>query len=210
MTENPTSNRKAPSQKRAQTTVKKVLDGTWQLLKEQGADAITTRNISKITGVSPGSIYQYFGNKEQILFTLYGERLKDSVGAFKLASTDENFSLSLAAFYQILGQELSKVGWGRVEDVELTKAIAENPQLKDAVEPILNELYDCLIYILRRYGSTWSEDDLKHLAEYIFGVNHFGYSLRIRQSEPSATKTIGLTRELEYYLINKAVNDNSQ
>ena len=74
MTETLTSQRKAPSQKRAQTTVKKVLEGTLQLLKEQGADAIATRNISKITGVSPGSIYQYFGNKEQILFTLYGER----------------------------------------------------------------------------------------------------------------------------------------
>ncbi|ALO35063.1 hypothetical protein CMT41_10300 [Colwellia sp. MT41] len=206
MIENPTSKRKTPSQQRAKSTVRKVLDGTWQLLKEQGADAITTRNIAKITGVSPGSIYQYFGNKEQILFTLYGERLKDSVGAFKLASTEENFSLSLAEFYQLLEQKLANVGWGRIEDIELTKAIAENPQLKHAVQPILNELYDCLIYVLRRYGSTWSEEDLKHLAEYIFGVNHFGYSLRIRQSEQSATKTIALTRELEYYLICKAVN----
>ena len=117
--------------------------------------------------------------------------------------------MSLAEFYQKLGQELSNVGWGRVEDVELTKAIAENPQLKDAVEPILNELYDCLIYILRRYGSTWKEENLKHLAEYIFGINHFGYSLRIRQSEQSATKTITLTRDLEYYLICKAVNEVS-
>jgi len=207
MTETLTSQRKAPSQKRAQTTVKKVLEGTLQLLKEQGADAITTRNISKITGVSPGSIYQYFGNKEQILFTLYGERLKDSVGIFKLVSTQENLALPLADFWALLGQALVDVGWGRVEDVELTKAIAESPLVKEAVKPILDELYDSLIYIMRSYGSTWPEEDLKHLAEYAFGINHFGYNLRIRQSGQAADKTLVLTRELEYYLICKAVNE---
>lgn len=209
MSQSPISQRKAPSQKRAQTTVKKVLDGTWQLLKEQGADAITTRNISKITGVSPGSIYQYFGNKEQILFTLYGERLKDSIGAFKFVATDDNFALPLAEFWLLQGEALVNVGWGRVEDVELNKAIAESPLLKDAVKNILNELYDCLINIMKRYGSTWHDKALRHLAEYAFGINHFGYSLRIRQTDEEAKRTAVLTNELEYYLICKAINEPS-
>ena len=209
MSQSPSSQRKAPSQKRAQTTVKKVLDGTWQLLKEQGADAITTRNISKITGVSPGSIYQYFGNKEQILFTLYGERLKDSIGAFKLVATDDNFALPLAEFWLLQGEALVNVGWGRVEDVELNKAIAESPLLKDAVKNILNDLYDCLINIMKRYGSTWHDKALRHLAEYAFGINHFGYSLRIRQTDEEAKRTAVLTNELEYYLICKAINEPS-
>ena len=207
MSKSPSSQRKTPSQKRAQTTVQKVLDGTWQLLRERGSDAITTRNICEITGVSPGSIYQYFGNKEQILFTLYGQRLKDSVGVFKFVSTDENFALPLADFWQLLVKALADVGWGRVEDTELTKAIAENPSLKDSVKNVLNELYDCLINIMRRYGSTWSESALRHLAEYVFGINHFGYTLRIRQAEAEAKLTGMLTSEIEFYLISKAIND---
>jgi len=209
MSKSPSSQRKAPSQKRAQSTVKKVLDGTWEILKEQGAEALSTRSISKHTGVSPGSIYQYFGNKEQILFTLYGERLKDSIGAFKLVATDANFALPLAEFWILQGEALANVGWGRVEDVELNKAIAESPLLKDAVKNILNELYDCLINIMKRYGSTWSDNALRHLAEYAFGINHFGYSLRIRQTDEEAQKTAVLTNELEYYLICKAINEPS-
>ena len=205
MSQSPSSQRKAPSQKRAQSTVKKVLDGTWEILREQGAEALSTRSISKHTGVSPGSIYQYFGNKEQILFTLYGERLKDSIGAFKLVATDENFTLPLTQFWILQGAALAGVNWGRIEDVELNKAIAESPLLKDAVKNILNELYDCLINIMKRYGSTWSDKALRHLAEYAFGINHFGYSLRIRQTENEAKRTAVLTNELEYYLICKAI-----
>lgn len=207
MSQSPSSQRKAPSQKRAQSTVKKVLDGTWEILREQGAEALSTRSISKHTGVSPGSIYQYFGNKEQILFTLYGERLKDSIGAFKLVATDENFTLPLAEFWVLQGEALSNVGWGRVEDVELNKAIAESPLLKDSVNNILIELYDCLINIMKRYGSSWPDNALRHLAEYAFGINHFGYSLRIRQTENEAKRTAVLTNELEYYLICKAINE---
>lgn len=209
MPQNPSNQRKAPSQKRAQSTVKKVLDGTWEILKERGAEALSTRSISKHTGVSPGSIYQYFGNKEQILFTLYGDRLKDTIGAFKLVATDENFALPLAEFWALQGEALSNVGWGRVEDVELNKAIAESPLLKDSVEHILNELFDCLINIMRRYGSTWSDNDLRHLAEYMFGINHLGYSLRIRQADDEAKRTAVLTNEIEYYLICKAINEPS-
>ncbi len=207
MSKSPSSQRKAPTQKRAQSTVQKVLDGTWDILRERGADALSTRSISKHTGVSPGSIYQYFGNKEQILFTLYGERLKDSIGAFKLVATDENFTLPLTQFWILQGAALADVNWGRIEDVELNKAIAESPLLKDAVKSILNELYDCLINIMKRYGSTWPDKALRHLAEYAFGINHFGYNLRIRQTEEEAKRTAVLTNELEYYLISKAINE---
>lgn len=209
MSKSPSSQRKAPSQKRAQSTVKKVLDATWQILKEQGAEALSTRNITKHAGVSPGSIYQYFDNKEQILFTLYGERLKDSIGAFKLIDTEENFTLPLVEFWRLQGQALADVDWGRTEDIELTKAIAESPLLKDAVKVILNELYDCLINIMKRYGSCWSDSELRHLAEYAFGINHFGYSLRISQVGENSKRTEALTNEIEYYLICKAINEPS-
>lgn len=207
MSNAPTTQRKKPRQQRAKTTVDKVLSGTRQLLREHGADYITTRNISKHTGISPGSIYQYFGNKEQILFTLYGDRLKESVAAFHYASTEKNLALELHDFWEILGIELAKVGWGTVEDNELNKAIAENPLLQDAVKDILNELYDCLVKIMRSYGSSWSEQQLRDLAEYAFGINHFGYSLRLRQSERAQKLNTFLTNDIEFYLMSKAIND---
>jgi len=62
---------------------------------------------------------------------------------------------------------------------------------------------------MKRYGSTWSDKALRHLAEYVFGINHFGYSLRIRQTDEEAEQTAVLTNELEYYLICKAIDEPS-
>ena len=207
MAKDPLAQRKVPSQKRAMSTVLKVLDGTRQILREQGADAITTRNISKVTGISPGSIYQYFGNKEEILFTLYGERLKQTVEALKAISTAQHLNVPLPQYWTKLRQTLADVGWGNIEYVELNKAIAENPLLQEAVKSILDELYDCLSLIMRHYGSTWSNEKLRHLAGYVFGINHFGFTLRNRQPPQFASSTIALTNELEYYLISKAINE---
>jgi len=207
MTKDPAIPRKQPSQARAKSTVSRVLDGTRKILKEQGADAISTRNISRVTGISPGSIYQYFGNKEQILFRLYGERLKQSVDAITSISTVDYFALPLPEFWSKMRETLAKEGWGQVIYTELNRAIADNPLLQESVRDILEELYDCLIFIMRNYGSTWSTNDLRHLAEYIFGINHFGYTLRNRQSEQYSGNTVKLTNELEYYLICKAIND---
>lgn len=207
MSKDPTVQRKIPSQRRAISTVEKVLNGTRQLLREQGADAITTRNISKITGISPGSIYQYFGNKEQILFTLYDERLKQSVAAFHSVTTEEKLALPLRQFWSELSDSLASVGWGNAEDNELNKAIAENPLLQKAVKDTLNELYDCLVKIMRHYGSSWSDEQLRHLAEYAFGINHLGYTLRLRQHAYQQQLTSSLTNELEFYLMTKAINE---
>lgn len=205
MSKTPTQPRKAPSQKRAQATVKKVLDGTIEILREQGADAINTRNIAKQTGVSPGSIYQYFGNKEQILYTIYGERLSITIDAMEAVCTAENFALSFEEFWQVFRDSLQDVAWGSKEDIELNKAIAENPSLKEAVSPILDRLFNCLITILESYGSKWPKPDLKHLAEYIYNIDHLGYSMRINQAAPQQDKTQQLTRDVQYHLMQKAL-----
>lgn len=209
MSKTPSQPRKLPSQKRAQATVKKVLDGTIEILRDDGADAINTRNIAKKTGVSPGSIYQYFGNKEQILYTIYGERLTTTIEAMEAACTPNNLALSFDQFWQVFRDALHSVQWGKKEDIELNKAIAENPSLKEAVKPILERLFSCLITIMQSYGSQWPEEDLRHLAEYIYNIDHLGYSMRIQQSQIEQDKTVKLTRDVQYHLMLKAFTEPS-
>ncbi|MBO9666816.1 MAG: TetR family transcriptional regulator [Bdellovibrio sp.] len=58
---------KAPTQERSRQTVATILDACARLLVSEGFYAITTDKIAKEAGVSIGSLYQFFGNKESVV-----------------------------------------------------------------------------------------------------------------------------------------------
>ncbi|MDT8447176.1 MAG: TetR/AcrR family transcriptional regulator [bacterium] len=51
----------------------KVLQAALELFNEQGTAGVTTNHIAKAAGVSPGSLYYHFKNKEAIILTLFEE-----------------------------------------------------------------------------------------------------------------------------------------
>jgi AcrR family transcriptional regulator len=62
--------RKRPLQARSKATVDAILSGAAQVLKRKGYAAATTDRIAERAGVSVGSLYQYFPNKDAILVAL--------------------------------------------------------------------------------------------------------------------------------------------
>jgi AcrR family transcriptional regulator len=65
-----TTPRKQPAQARARATVQAILDATAQVLVELGYERATTNVIARRAGVSIGSLYQYFPNKEALVTAL--------------------------------------------------------------------------------------------------------------------------------------------
>ncbi|MBD2534444.1 TetR/AcrR family transcriptional regulator [Nostoc flagelliforme FACHB-838] len=65
--------RRHPSGKRGQQRRDLILDTAADLLVEAGVEAINTNVLAERAGISVGSVYQYFSNKEAIL-TALGER----------------------------------------------------------------------------------------------------------------------------------------
>ena len=63
--------RRQPTQRRAQETVEAILDAVIRLLKRGGLSAITTNSIAETAGVSIGSVYQYFPDKQAIFIALH-------------------------------------------------------------------------------------------------------------------------------------------
>ena len=59
--------RKRPQQQRAKMIVESILQAAQLCIAEQGLLELTTPKIAEKSGVSVGSIYQYFENKEQIV-----------------------------------------------------------------------------------------------------------------------------------------------
>jgi hypothetical protein len=60
--------RKRPKQVRSEQLVEDILQAATQVLAREGARRFTTARVAEAAGVSVGSPYQYFPNKEAILF----------------------------------------------------------------------------------------------------------------------------------------------
>ncbi|WP_320672754.1 TetR/AcrR family transcriptional regulator [Patulibacter defluvii] len=65
-----TTPRKRPSQERSRLTVEAILDAAAQVFEAHGYAAGTTNRIAERAGVSIGSLYQYFPNKDAVLVAL--------------------------------------------------------------------------------------------------------------------------------------------
>lgn len=63
--------RRRPRQRRAQQTVDAVLDAVVRVLKREGFSATTTNRIAEVAGVSIGSVYQYFPDRQAIFVALH-------------------------------------------------------------------------------------------------------------------------------------------
>jgi len=67
--------RKTPVQARAEVTVEAICEATIQVLLSHGADQLTTTRVADRAGVSVGTLYQYYPNKQSLLYAVMEEHL---------------------------------------------------------------------------------------------------------------------------------------
>lgn len=69
-----TTVRRVPRQERSKLLVDCIRIAASEILEKDGPNALTTNNIAARAGVSIGSLYQYFANKEEILEEVFREQ----------------------------------------------------------------------------------------------------------------------------------------
>src|SRR5580692_8818066 len=67
--------RKTPIQARSTVTVEAIFEATIQVLLSRGADRLTTTRVAERAGVSVGTLYQYYPNKQSLLFAVLENHL---------------------------------------------------------------------------------------------------------------------------------------
>jgi AcrR family transcriptional regulator len=74
------SARKQPRQARSTQLVADILEAAIRVLVRDGARRFTAARVAETAGISVGSLYQYFPNKEAILFRLQSEEWRQTMG----------------------------------------------------------------------------------------------------------------------------------
>ncbi len=74
--------RKRPRQVRSAETVERILAAAARIFDERGYRATTTNHVATEAGVSIGSLYQYFPNKDALLVALAEQHLGEAAERF--------------------------------------------------------------------------------------------------------------------------------
>ena len=90
-----TTPRKRPRQARSKATVDTILEATARVLVKHGFDGLSTNAVAAGAGVSIGSLYQYFQNKEALVLALI-ERHMEEMNTAILAELTRVAKLPLA------------------------------------------------------------------------------------------------------------------
>ncbi|MEJ7602040.1 MAG: TetR/AcrR family transcriptional regulator [Kofleriaceae bacterium] len=72
-----TTPRKRPRQARSRATVDTIMAASARILVKRGFDGFTTNEVAEVAGVSIGSLYQYFPNKEALVAALIERHVEE-------------------------------------------------------------------------------------------------------------------------------------
>ena len=78
--------RKTPRQARSTVTVHAIYEATIQVLLAEGARRLTTTRVAARAGVSVGTMYQYFPNKQSLLYAVLQQHLGAVAAAVEAVS----------------------------------------------------------------------------------------------------------------------------
>ncbi len=144
--------RKTPIQARSTATVEAITEATIQVLLSHGPERLTTTRVAERAGVSVGTLYQYYPNKQSLLFAVLEDHL-NHVAARVEAACDSACHKPLADMIKEMVEafvdakmeraDISMVLYGVSADVggpRLIKRIAQ--RARKAVEAMLQTAPD--------------------------------------------------------------------
>jgi AcrR family transcriptional regulator len=97
--------RRSPQQQRSRLKLRRVLDAAEELLTREGASGFSTVRVAEAAGISVGSLYRYFPDKEAIVEALavrYWSDFEDLVGAVIAADEREPLDEPMRAIIDVL------------------------------------------------------------------------------------------------------------
>ncbi|AYO52901.1 TetR/AcrR family transcriptional regulator [Acinetobacter wuhouensis] len=164
--------RKKPQQQRAKMIVESILEATQICIAEHGLLNVTTPKIAEKSGVSVGSIYQYFGNKEEIIQELLRRKSEQLGLALKqIAISQEDLTIREIIPLSIqFGFDMMKADDGFFIEVLKHWHGYNN---SDASKILEKHFYEVGLYVFSRFFKDWSFETLKNKSFVIINSTLF-------------------------------------
>jgi AcrR family transcriptional regulator len=139
---------------RAEERVQRLLDAAFALIDEKGTSDFTIQEVVDRSKQSLRGFYQYFDGKDELLFALFEESVREAVEDLRAAVGGESeplerlraFTIRLHEWCQPLGQRRKRGAHNRVpiSEFSIQLALKDPSRLMAVIAPISNMLIELL------------------------------------------------------------------
>lgn len=158
--------RKAPRQRRAVETRARILAAAAEVFAEHGYSAGTTNRIAERAGMSVGSLYQYFPNKDAILLELVEAHIAEGTAVF--APILERALAGETALDVLVGEVVHAMASLHVRERRLHQVLFEESPRPPSVLRDLHAVEDATVELVEQVlRAAERPPDAPHLAARI-------------------------------------------
>ena len=165
------SPRKAPRQSRSLATVKAILDATARILVESGVAAASTNAVAVRAGVSVGSLYQYFPNKDALISALHARHGEQMMAVIQRALTQ---AMDATLDDALGGLIVATVEAHRV-DADLHRVLEQqvgHMDMREHHDEYVGLMGERIVALLTRHRDQITAPDLKLAAFMLINATH--------------------------------------
>jgi AcrR family transcriptional regulator len=193
------THRRLPTQERARHTVDVILEAVLRILRQDGADAVTTNRVAQVAGVSIGSVYQYFPDKRAIYAALHERHIAEVdrvIGRTLVEYAKADLKTVAGALYDaIVDTHLrDQAGWALLMS-EVPHRSQNTPQFAERISGILQLVVSSRI---RKLSSSQLEETVFILAHLFDALSHAAALWRPAQVSIETAKKQGMRAIVAY------------
>jgi AcrR family transcriptional regulator len=168
----PSVMRRRPTQQRSRTAVDAMLRAAEAIIDRDGLEGLSTRSVAEMAGVSIGSVYGYFPNKETIIFELGNAWMDDILTIYHVQQPENRPAASVTAYYDYIQAECAK----RYSDKPTLAAIIDvlntMPELRDAALQHLEKVVALDVRAISALLPTVPKEEIDSVCHYIAAILH--------------------------------------
>ncbi len=158
--------KRKPKQARSQDMVRRILDATTAILTRDGVEGLTTNHVADEAGISVASIYQFFPNKQAIIYAVYLRWVESVADRIRVVSEQLMGKVPWRAFAEQIAQAASHVEMSSETEFELLRAMWSSRELLDLDRQRNRAAAERAADAMQAYGSKLPRDRLVTLGGF--------------------------------------------
>lgn len=136
--------RKNPKQQRALQTIDYIYEATTQLLNRSNPRNLTTNHIAERTGISIGTLYRYFRNKEELLDSLVRAQARKSFAKAYAVLEDQEVNSADELIEKLVDLSLSAFDRQPFVRRHIYKMVGHRPSLREFLRDERARIFEVL------------------------------------------------------------------
>ena len=197
--------RKTPKQARSKQRVAKLLSTAEKLLISEGYNSLTTNKVAERADISIASLYQYFPNKESLIYAINQKMLSDVLKDFE-RYLEMCHSMHWRELFDLMDDEYL-IDKNHIKLVrELDHAIYTSQELQQTEAQHYQTVADYYAQILKKYGSSWPESSLLNVGRLLYRRSNDILYYQEHPSEADKQEAIKLHKALTHSLVEKTLS----